>query len=75
MTLRDVANFDKGLQRKRFSVRPGITGLWQVSGRSNLSFDKWIELDLMYIEKWSFLLDIKILLRTVPVVLKGSGAA
>lgn len=75
MSLRDVANFDKGVQRKRFSVRPGITGLWQVSGRSNLSFDKWIELDLAYIEQWSFLLDLRILLRTVPVVLRGSGAA
>ena len=74
MSLRDVENFDKGIQRKRFSVRPGITGLWQVSGRSNLTFDQWIELDLEYIDHWSFGLDIRILLRTIPVVLLSRGA-
>ena len=74
MSLRDVSNFDKGIQRKRFSVRPGITGLWQVSGRSNLTFDQWIELDLEYIDHWSFGLDIRILLRTIPVVLMSRGA-
>lgn len=74
MSLRDVSLFDKGVQRKRFSVRPGITGLWQVSGRSDLAFDRWIELDLRYIETWSLGLDIKILFKTVPAVLKGSGA-
>ena len=74
MSLRDVSLFDKGVQRKRFSVRPGITGLWQVSGRSDLPFDRWIELDLNYIDKWSFGLDLKILMKTVPAVLMGSGA-
>ena len=74
MSLRDVSLFDKGVQRKRFSVRPGITGLWQVSGRSNLSFDQWIELDLQYIDNWSFFLDLKILFKTIPAVLRGSGA-
>ena len=74
MSLRDVSLFDKGVQRKRFSVRPGITGLWQVSGRSDLSFERWIELDLEYIDHWSFLTDIKILFKTIPAVLRGSGA-
>ena len=74
MSIRDVSHFDKGIQRKRFSVRPGITGLWQVSGRSNLTFDQWIDLDLEYIDHWSFGLDIRILLRTIPVVLLSRGA-
>lgn len=74
MSIRDVSHFDKGMQRKRFSVRPGITGLWQVSGRSDLTFDQWIELDLEYIDRWSFALDLKILMRTIPVVLFGRGA-
>jgi exopolysaccharide biosynthesis polyprenyl glycosylphosphotransferase len=74
MSLRDVNLFDKGVQRKRFSVRPGLTCLWQISGRSNLPFSKWLELDLAYIDNWSLGLDFKILLKTIPVVLKGSGA-
>lgn len=74
MSLRDVGLFDKGIQRKRFSVRPGLTCLWQVSGRSSLPFSKWLELDLFYIENWSLWLDLKILLKTIPTVLKGSGA-
>jgi len=74
MSVRDVNLFDKGLQRRRFSVRPGITCLWQVSGRSDLSFDDWLKLDLQYIESWSFGLDLKILLKTIPVVLTSSGA-
>jgi lipopolysaccharide/colanic/teichoic acid biosynthesis glycosyltransferase len=66
--------FDRGIQRKRFSVRPGLTCLWQVSGRSRLPFSKWLELDLRYIENWSLLLDLKILFRTIPAVLRGTGA-
>jgi exopolysaccharide biosynthesis polyprenyl glycosylphosphotransferase len=62
-------------QRCRFSVSPGITCLWQVNGRNLLPFDRWMELDLQYVRKWSFWLDLKILAKTVPVVLKGSGAA
>jgi lipopolysaccharide/colanic/teichoic acid biosynthesis glycosyltransferase len=61
-------------QRRRFSVRPGITCLWQVNGRSNTSFAHWMELDMQYIDTWSFLLDLKILLLTIPAVLRGSGA-
>jgi exopolysaccharide biosynthesis polyprenyl glycosylphosphotransferase len=74
MSLRDVNLFDRGIQRKRFSVKPGLTCLWQISGRSQLPFSKWLELDLSYIERWSLGLDIKILAKTVPVVLKGTGA-
>ena len=74
MSMRDVNLFDKGIQRKRFSVRPGLTCIWQISGRSNLPFEKWLELDLQYIDHWSLGLDIKILLKTIPEVLKGSGA-
>jgi exopolysaccharide biosynthesis polyprenyl glycosylphosphotransferase len=74
MSLRDVNLFDKGIQRKRFSVKPGLTCIWQISGRSNLSFDQWLELDLKYINNWSLGLDMKILLKTIPTVLKGSGA-
>ena len=60
--------------RKRLRVRPGITGLWQVSGRSLLPFEDMVRLDIYYIENWSLWLDLKILLRTVPVVLFGTGA-
>lgn len=74
MSLRDVDLFDQGLQRRRFSVRPGITCLWQISGRSNLTFDQWLALDLQYIDNWSLALDFKILFLTIPSVLKGSGA-
>lgn len=74
MAVRDVNLFNKGVQRKRFSVRPGITCLWQISGRSDLTFDEWLTLDLKYIDKWSLWLDFKILLLTIPTVLKGSGA-
>ena len=74
MSLRDVDLFDKGIQRKRFSVRPGITCLWQISGRSDLTFEEWLSLDLKYIDKWSLWLDFKILLLTIPSVIKGSGA-
>jgi exopolysaccharide biosynthesis polyprenyl glycosylphosphotransferase len=62
-------------QRKRFSVRPGITCLWQIMGRSSTTFEKWMELDLQYIRTWSLWLDLQILAKTVPAVLRGSGAA
>jgi len=61
-------------QRCRFSVRPGITCLWQVSGRSSLPFHKWMELDLQYVRNWSLWLDMQILARTIPAVFKGIGA-
>ncbi|MBI2930163.1 MAG: sugar transferase [Planctomycetes bacterium] len=62
-------------QRRRLSVRPGITGLWQVSGRSALGFDEWVRLDLEYIDHWSIGLDLRILCRTVRVVCLAEGAA
>jgi exopolysaccharide biosynthesis polyprenyl glycosylphosphotransferase len=60
--------------RRRLDALPGITGLWQVSGRSNLTFDEMALLDIWYIENWSLGLDVKILLRTVPAVALGTGA-
>ncbi len=78
LQLRDYDLFTKTCedwQRCRFSVRPGITCLWQVSGRSCMPFEKWMELDLHYVRKWSLRLDFEILARTIPAVLKGSGAA
>ncbi|TET34175.1 MAG: sugar transferase [Planctomycetota bacterium] len=61
-------------QRRRLSMKPGITCLWQVRGRSNVSFDDWMKLDLEYIDNWSLTLDFKILLRTIPAVLFARGA-
>ena len=61
-------------QRRRLSMRPGITCLWQISGRNKIGFDEWMKLDLQYIDNWSLLLDFKILLKTIPVVLFGIGA-
>lgn len=61
-------------QLKRLEIRPGLTCLWQVKGRSDLSFREWMKFDLFYIENWSFWLDIKIILRTILVVLRGQGA-
>jgi exopolysaccharide biosynthesis polyprenyl glycosylphosphotransferase len=75
MSVRDVNLFDQGLQRKRFSMKPGLTCLWQISGRSQLPFSRWLELDLQYIKDWSLGLDLKILCKTIPAVLKGTGAA
>lgn len=75
MSLRDVDQFDRGIQRKRFSVKPGLTCIWQVSGRSDLPFEKWLEYDLEYIDRWSFWLDIGILFKTIPAVLRARGAA
>jgi exopolysaccharide biosynthesis polyprenyl glycosylphosphotransferase len=78
LQLRDYELFTEGgedWQRCRFSVRPGITCLWQVNGRSSLPFHKWMELDLQYVRNWSLWLDLQILAKTIPAVLRGSGAA
>ncbi len=72
---RDYQLFDEDWQRRRFSVPPGITCLWQIKGRSELPFEQWMELDMEYIDKWSIWLDLQILARTIPAVIKGSGAA
>jgi exopolysaccharide biosynthesis polyprenyl glycosylphosphotransferase len=61
-------------ERRRLSMRPGITCIWQVSGRSNIGFDQWVRLDVEYIDSWSLGLDLRILLKTIPAVLRGDGA-
>jgi exopolysaccharide biosynthesis polyprenyl glycosylphosphotransferase len=75
LPIRDYEGFSEDWHRRRFSVRPGITCLWQVNGRSSIPFEQWMELDMQYIDKWSLWLDLKILARTIPAVLKGFGAA
>src|SRR6266508_179144 len=62
-------------QRRRLSMKPGLTCLWQVNGRNNIDFDRWMRMDLQYIDEWSPSLDLKILLRTIPAVLLGRGAS
>lgn len=74
LPVRDYSGFTEDWHRRRFSVRPGMTCLWQVRGRSSLSFKDWMELDLFYIDNWSLWLDLKILFLTIPVVLRRSGA-
>jgi exopolysaccharide biosynthesis polyprenyl glycosylphosphotransferase len=71
---RDVHRFTESWLMRRFSVRPGLTCLWQVRGRSQVGFDRWIGLDLQYIDGWSLTQDVKILLMTIPAVIKGVGA-
>ena len=75
LPIRDFEGFSEDWQRRRFSVRPGITCLWQVQGRNEIGFDRWMELDLEYLDQWSLWLDLKILAMTIPAVMKGSGAA
>jgi exopolysaccharide biosynthesis polyprenyl glycosylphosphotransferase len=75
LPVRDYEGFNEDWQRRRFSVKPGITCLWQVNGRSGITFDQWMLLDLQYMDEWSLWLDLKILAKTVPAVLKGAGAA
>lgn len=60
-------------QRRRLSMKPGITCIWQVSGRNSIDFEQWMRMDLEYIDKWNLILDFKLLLRTVPAVLFGTG--
>jgi len=71
----EVRRFNDPAHRRRLSVKPGLTCLWQVSGRNKISdFKDWVRLDLQYIDNWSIWLDLAILLRTIPVVLLGTGA-
>jgi lipopolysaccharide/colanic/teichoic acid biosynthesis glycosyltransferase len=70
---REVVQYDS-LQMRRLAVPPGMTGLWQISGRSLLPFDEMVRLDLTYIERWTFLGDVVILAKTVPAVFSGRGA-
>ncbi len=69
----EVEEYDEW-HRQRFLVKPGMTGLWQVNGRSSLTFDEMVRLDLYYAENWSPWMDVKIMLRTIPAVLLGRGA-
>lgn len=75
LPVRDYEGFSEDWHRRRFSVLPGITCLWQINGRSSIAFDQWMKLDMQYLDEWSLWLDLKILARTIPAVLKGSGAA
>ncbi len=75
LPLRDVGRFEESWLLRRFSVKPGLTCLWQATGRSNTSFTEWIMLDLKYIDEWSLSLDLRIILMTVPAVLRGRGAS
>jgi exopolysaccharide biosynthesis polyprenyl glycosylphosphotransferase len=74
LPVRDYEGFNQDWQRRRFSVRPGLTCLWQIAGRSSIPFEKWMQLDLQYIDRWTFWLDLQILMRTIPAVLRGFGA-
>ncbi len=72
--LPDEVNHYEAWQRRRLRMRPGMTCLWVLEGRSQLRFDSWVRLDLLYIDNWSMWLDFKILLKTIPTVLSGKGA-
>ena len=74
LAVRDVLKIEDSAQLRRFSVLPGITCIWQMSGRNNTDFANWIRQDLEYIDSWSLMLDFKILIGTVPAVLWGKGA-
>jgi len=74
LSVRDVLKIEDSAQLRRFSVLPGITCIWQMSGRNNTDFANWIRQDLQYIDSWSLLLDLKILIGTIPAVLWGKGA-
>lgn len=75
LPVRDFEQFDQDWHRRRFSVKPGITCLWQVLGRSSIQFDQWMALDMKYIDQWSLKLDFLILVKTIPAVFKGNGAS
>jgi len=68
----EVAGFEPW-QRRKLSVKPGVTCLWQVNGRNSIDFEDWMKLDLQYIDNWSLWLDAKIVARTIPTVVKGTG--
>jgi lipopolysaccharide/colanic/teichoic acid biosynthesis glycosyltransferase len=75
LPLRDVERIPNGWQMRRFSMKPGITCLWQINGRHEINFDHWMELDLQYIDNWSPGLDLEIMMKTLPAVLRGTGAS
>jgi exopolysaccharide biosynthesis polyprenyl glycosylphosphotransferase len=71
---REVVQY-KAWQRRRLSVRPGLTCTWQVSGRNEIPFEQWMRMDLQYVDQWSLAMDAALILKTVPVVLTGKGAS
>jgi exopolysaccharide biosynthesis polyprenyl glycosylphosphotransferase len=75
LSVRDATRMEEAWQKRRYSVKPGLTCLWQVSGRSNLSFEQWMQLDLDYIDHWSLGLDLRILIRTIPAIASARGAS
>jgi lipopolysaccharide/colanic/teichoic acid biosynthesis glycosyltransferase len=70
----EVLRYEKW-QRRRLRMKPGLTCLWILEGRNQLTFSRWMKLDMEYIDHWSLGLDIKIMLRTIPRVLTGRGAS
>ena len=70
----EVSSYDP-VHRRRLSMRPGLTCTWQVSGRNGIGFEEWVRLDLEYIDRWSLVLDVALLLRTIPAVIAGRGAS
>lgn len=74
LPVRDVERIDSVSHKRRFSIKPGLTCLWQVNGRSNIGFEEWVRMDLEYIDQWSLGLDMLILLKTIPAVFRGPGA-
>jgi lipopolysaccharide/colanic/teichoic acid biosynthesis glycosyltransferase len=70
----EVDKYDDA-DRRRISMRPGLTCLWQVNGRNNINFREWVKLDLEYIDSWSLGTDVRIMLKTVPAVFRGTGAS
>jgi lipopolysaccharide/colanic/teichoic acid biosynthesis glycosyltransferase len=73
LPLRDYERLEDW-HRKRYLVLPGMTGLWQIAGRSELSFDDLVRLDFYYLENWSLWMDVTVLLKTIPAVLRARGA-
>jgi exopolysaccharide biosynthesis polyprenyl glycosylphosphotransferase len=75
LPVRDYRGFNKDWQRRRFSVKPGMTCIWQISGRDNITFENWMHMDNLYIDTWTFWLDLKILIKTIPAVFSKKGAS
>lgn len=74
LPVEEMSKVEPHIYSKRSSVKPGITCIWQISGRNNIDFDKWMEMDLQYIDNWSLWLDWKILFLTFPAVISRKGA-